>query len=81
MLFDKEYQLKLAINRNFMFRGLNEETGTINVISSCPVWGMLWAWAMSGGFHTSAINMEVGIKLSFYLCLSNNLSMFMHLSI
>lgn len=35
-----------------------EGTGATRLSLSSPVWAMLWAWAMSGGFPTSATEME-----------------------
>lgn len=50
-----------------------EGTGETRLSLSSPVWAMLWAWAMSGGFHTSATEMEeVSITMTtwaHYLCI------------
>lgn len=50
-----------------------EGTGETRLSLSSPVWAMLWAWAMSGGFHTSATEMEeVSVTMTpwaHYLCI------------
>lgn len=35
-----------------------EGTGATRLSLSSPVWAMQWAWAMSGGFPTSATETE-----------------------